>query len=161
MWISVQILKSTLEEGRGNFRSSGRLLCQMRGDFTCEGFRWPCPEHFCCCGMMQAGQHPLLPGVGSPFGVASSNWAPLHLARAVSDPYFAPHRQMDLDWQSKKTVILKLPLSCSIKGWKEGRSQRPETDHLAILPRGRSWSSSCWYTCGGVNGLLLCVHFAC
>lgn len=68
--------------------------------------------------------------------------APLHLARAVSGPCSASHRQMDLDWQSEKTVILKLPLSCSIKSWKERRSQRPETDHLAILPRDRSWSSS-------------------
>lgn len=104
---------------------------------------------------------PFLAGVGSPFRVASSRRAPLHLARAVSGPCSASHRQMDLDWQSEKTVILKLPLSCSIKSWKERRSQLPETDHLAILPRDRSWSSSRWSTRGDVNGLLLCVHFAC
>lgn len=46
MWVPVQILKSTLKGGRGEFRFSGGLLCQIRGSFTCERFGQPCPKNF-------------------------------------------------------------------------------------------------------------------
>lgn len=78
----------------------------------------------------------------------------------MSSPCSAPHRQMNFDWQSEKTVILKWPFSCSIKGWKSGCSQLTETDHLAILTV-TSRSSSHWSTRGGINGLLWWVHFTC
>lgn len=104
MWVPVQILKSTLKGGRGEFRFSGGLLCQIRGSFTCERFGQPCPKNFSVVAAWSwLGQCPFPKWRGYALQLPARAVPCFTECGSVSSPHPAPQSKMTLTGKVRRS----------------------------------------------------------